>query len=165
MSLTIQHVTLPAHMTCHCIIVLQSMFVPLELDTLFYYVISRTYYFSIHYFCTRIICLAQCYRCIIVYVSLDFLIFVFASLYLHDWAMSLWSCTRVFACACHLILFYVLASCFLTTLDLYVQISDFGLWWPFPWRSEWRSGSVVIGRMSGAIFSKPLLLGSQDPLL
>ena len=41
---------------------------------------------------------------------LIYLIFLFAGLYLYDWATSLWSYTYVIACACYLVSFYVLAG-------------------------------------------------------
>ena len=43
---------------------------------------------------------------------INFLISVFTGLYLRVWTTSVWSCTRVFACARHLVSSYVLARLF-----------------------------------------------------
>jgi len=51
------------------------------------------------------------------------------------WMHDTFSSTRVFACACHLALFYELVGLFLTTPDLVVHISMLGLKCIPPWKT------------------------------
>jgi len=64
-------------------------------DTDYYYCIIKVHCLPLawYYFCVSVI---------------KFLIFFFIGLYLHDWVMTLWSCTHVLVCARHLASFYVL---------------------------------------------------------
>ena len=145
MSLTIQHVILPAYLTYHCIIVLQSMFLPLELDTLFYGVrfVEFTILWCIILF-TPFLPDTILHPCMIVCVA------VLNSLISYLLACTCMSephhydpvhiCLLVHATWLN---FTYSLGCFLTTMDLHVQISEFGLWWPLPWRIGWCNSSVI----------------------
>jgi len=106
--------------TGHCIIVLQSMFIRLELDTLFYsvWLPGLTILLMHHYLYTPFGWpnALHMYDCLC-YCFLNFMIFLFTDLYLHDWVTSLWSCTCVIVYWRHLASFYVLVGLLLTTLD------------------------------------------------
>jgi len=103
------HYNLLVHMTCHCIIVFQFMFTRLELDTLFHHIwlLGLTVLLCIIVYTSPSLD-TMFHPCKIICATIsNFLIFVFTGLYLHDWAMSLWSYTRVTAYAHHLSSFYV----------------------------------------------------------
>jgi len=95
----------------------------------------------------------------------NFLVFIYVAghcLYLYAWTTSLdhvhvWLPEH----ANWLHLTYSL-GCFLTTLDLHVQIQELGLWWSFCSWSECAVKVRISDCLSGAPFLSAFLIGSRD---